>query len=81
MHYTGRNVMCTHTQINMRRSKLPLFSEIYPMARKSDAGVALEIVIPKCLTIDGSKYQNASFTYFMKSFRQNYIQFTRTESE
>jgi hypothetical protein len=61
-----------------------LFAEVYPMARKADAGLALksfimEFGVPKALTIDGSKEQNTKGTEFMKSCRRNNIQVTRTE--
>ena len=63
-----------------------LFVEIYPMARKSYAGIALktlitDIVFPERLTIDGSKNYNAPGTEFMKICRRNDIQVTRTEPE
>jgi hypothetical protein len=62
------------------------FAEVYPMARKADAGLALksfimEFGVPEDLTIDGSKEQNSKGTEFMKSCRRNNIQITRTEPE
>jgi hypothetical protein len=63
-----------------------LFAEVYPMARKADAGLALksfimEFGVPDDLTIDGSKEQNSKGTEFMKSCRRNNIQVTRTENQ
>ena len=62
------------------------FAEMYPMARKADAGQALktfvlELGVPAELTIDGSKEQNMPGTEFMKCCRQNDIKVTRTEPE
>jgi hypothetical protein len=62
------------------------FAEVYPMARKVDAGLALksfimEFGVPDDLTIDGSKEQNSKGTEFMKSCRRNNIRVTRTEPE
>ncbi len=62
------------------------FAEVYPMARKADAGLALksfiiEFGVPDDLTIDGSKEQNSKGTEFMKSCRRNNIRVTRTEPE
>jgi hypothetical protein len=62
------------------------FAEVYPMARKADAGLALkafimELGVPDSLTIDGSKEQNSKGTEFMKSCRRNDIRVTRTEPE
>jgi hypothetical protein len=62
------------------------FAEVYPMARKADAGLALksfimEFGVPEDLTIDGSKEQSSEGTEFMKSCRRNNIQVTRTEPE
>jgi hypothetical protein len=62
------------------------FAEVYPMARKADAGLALksfimEFGVPDDLTIDGSKEQNSKGTQFMKSCRRNNIRVTRTEPE
>jgi hypothetical protein len=62
------------------------FAEVYPMARKADAGLALkffimEFRVPDDLTIDGSKEQNSKGIEFMKSCRRNDIQITRTEPE
>ena len=56
------------------------------MARKSDIGIALKIFItelrfPEWLTIDVSKEKNVPVTYFMKSFRRNYIQTAKIEPE
>jgi hypothetical protein len=54
------------------------FAEVYPMACKADAGLALKSCImefgdPEDLTIDGSKEQNSKGTEFMKSCRRNNI--------
>ena len=62
------------------------FAEIYPMARKKDAGEALkafvkELGVPEELTIDGSKEQNMPGTEFMKCCRKNDIKVQRTEPE
>ena len=62
------------------------FAEIYPMARKADAGQALktfvmELGVPDELTIDGSKEQNMPGTVFMKCCRKNDIKVTTTEPE
>jgi hypothetical protein len=62
------------------------FAEVYPMARKADAGLALksfimEFGVPEDLTTDGSKEQNSKRTEFMKSCRRDNIQVTRTEQE
>jgi hypothetical protein len=62
------------------------FAEVYPMARKADAGLALksfiiEFGVPEDLTIDGSKEQNSKGAEFMKSCRRNNIRVTRTEPE
>jgi hypothetical protein len=52
------------------------FAEIYPMARKAVAVLALktfvmELGVPEELTIDGSKEQNMPGTEFMKCCRRN----------
>ena len=62
------------------------FAEIYPMARKADAGQALktfvmELGVPDELTIYGSKEQNMPGTVFMKCCRKNDIKVTTTEPE
>jgi hypothetical protein len=62
------------------------FAQVYPMARKADAGLALKSFImefgdPDDLTIDGSKEHNLKGTEFMKNCRRNNIQVTRTEAE
>jgi hypothetical protein len=62
------------------------FAEVYPMARKADAELALksfimEFEVPDELTIDGSKEQNSKGTEFMKNCRRNNIRVTRTEPE
>ena len=62
------------------------FAEIYPMARKADAGIALktfvlELGVPEELTIDGSLEQNKPGTEFSKCCRRNDIKVTRTEPE
>jgi hypothetical protein len=62
------------------------FAEIYPMATKASAGLALkefcnELGIPDELTIDGSKEQNAPGTEFMKTCRKGDIRVTRTEPD
>ena len=60
------------------------FSEIYLIARKSYDGIELktfitEFLFPERLTNDGSKEQNVPGTEFMKCYRNNDIQVTRTE--
>jgi hypothetical protein len=60
------------------------FAEIYPMATKADAGLALEqfyneLGVPDELTIDGSKEQNAPGTEFMKTCHEDEISVTITE--
>jgi hypothetical protein len=62
------------------------FAEVYPMACKADAGLALksfimEFGVPEDLIIDGSKEQNSKGTEFMKSCRRKNIRVTRTEPE
>jgi hypothetical protein len=62
------------------------FAEIYPMATKKDAGLALkafilELGVPDDLTVDGSFEQNKPGTEFMKTCRKNDIKVTRTEPE
>ena len=62
------------------------FSEIYPMAQKSDAGQALktfsmELDVPKELMVDVSKEKNSPDTDFMKCFWRNDILLTRTKPE
>ena len=62
------------------------FAEIYPIARKKDAGLALkafilELGVPEELTIDGSKEQTKPNTEFMKCCRRNDIKVHRTEPE
>jgi hypothetical protein len=62
------------------------FAEVYPIAQKADAGLALksfviEFRVPEDLTIDGSKEQNSKGTEFMKRCRRNDIQVTTTEPE
>jgi hypothetical protein len=62
------------------------FAEVYPMARKVDAGIALktfimELGVPESLTIDGSKEHNSKGTEFMKNCQRNDIRVTRTEPE
>ena len=62
------------------------FSEIYPMAKKADAGQALktfvmELGVPEELTVDGSKEQNIPGTEFVKCFWRNDISLTRTDPE
>jgi hypothetical protein len=61
-------------------------AEVYPMARKADAGLALksfimEFGVPDDLTIDGSEEQNSKGPEFMKSCRRKNIRVTRTEPE
>jgi hypothetical protein len=67
-------------------SNATFFAEIYPMARKADAGQALktfvmELGVPEELTIDGSKEQTKPGTEFMKCCRRNDIKVHRTEPE
>jgi hypothetical protein len=62
------------------------FAEIYPMARKKDAGQALktfvlELGVPEELTVDGSKQQTMPGTEFMKCCRRNDIKAHRIEPE
>jgi hypothetical protein len=62
------------------------FAEIYPMATKRLAGMALkefitELGVPDEMTIDGSKEQNSKGTEFMKTCRKHDIRITRTEPE
>jgi hypothetical protein len=62
------------------------FANVYPMARKADAGMALrEFVLeygsPDDLTIDGSKEQHAKGTEFIKIRQQNDVKVTRREPE
>ena len=52
-------------------SKDSLFAEMYPMARKADAGLALkefivELGVAEELTFDGSKEQTMQGTEFVK---------------
>ena len=52
------------------------FAEIYPMARKSDAGQELktfvmELGVPEELAVDGPKDQNSPGNDFMKCCRRN----------
>ena len=56
------------------------------MVRKADAGAALktfiqDLGVPDELTVDGSKEQNAKGSEFIKQYRRNDIQVTRTEPE
>ena len=62
------------------------FADIYPVDRKSDAGITLktfitQIGVSERLTIGGAKDQNSPGTYYMKFFRSNDTQVTRTEPE
>jgi hypothetical protein len=60
------------------------FAEIYPMATKAGADLALkefchELGVPDELTIDRSKEQNALGMEFMKTCHKDDIRVTRTE--
>ena len=62
------------------------FAEVYPMARKADAGQALktfvmELGAPEELTIDGAKEMNGPGTEFMKCCRRNDIKVHTSEAE
>ena len=62
------------------------FSEIYPIAKKYDAGKALKtfvmkIGVPEELTDYGSKDQDGPGTNFMKCCRRNDISLTGTKPE
>ena len=62
------------------------FAEIYPIAKKDDAGEALETFVmepgvPEEMIIDVSKKQNRLGTEFMKCCQRNDISLTRTEHE
>ncbi len=62
------------------------FAEIYPMARKADAGLALkefiiELGVPEELTFDGSKEQTLPGTEFVKQCQRNNISTHRTEPQ
>ena len=62
------------------------FDEIYPMAKKADAGQALktfvmELGVPEELKVDVSKEQNSPGTEFMKCCRRNNISLTRNKQE
>ncbi len=62
------------------------FAEVYPMASKKDAGIALrtfimDLGVPEHLTVDGSKEQTGKQTEFVKQCRKHDITLIRTEPE
>jgi hypothetical protein len=101
MHYTGKECdVSPYTEAYEAIKSVPIvqaataydnrdtgtFAEVYPMAQKADAGLALKSFImdfgvPEDLTTDGSREQNSKGTEFMKSCRRNNIRVTRTEPE
>jgi hypothetical protein len=82
----GRVKSLDGNQYGQVSSNGTFFAEIYPMATKKDAGLALkafvlELEVPEHLTIDGSKEQTNPGTDFMKCCRKNDIKVHRTEPE